>query len=129
MRDIVAYAASRFITVVPEIEMPGHAQAAIAAYPALGTDAAAPPVSSEWGVHTYLYNVDEHTFTFMEDVLTEVMSLFPGRYIHVGGDELVDAVARLLHRELDGWSGCCHRRDGDRVLASLCDRGVVRRVA
>lgn len=87
VRDIVAYAASRFITVVPEIEMPGHAQAAIAAYRALGTDAAAPPVSSDWGVHTYLYNVDEPTFSFMEDVLTEVMALFPGRYIHIGGDE------------------------------------------
>ncbi|HEU4626559.1 MAG TPA: family 20 glycosylhydrolase [Steroidobacteraceae bacterium] len=89
VREIVAYAADRFITVVPEIEMPGHAQAALAAYPELGTDAAAPPVSSDWGVHTYLYNPDDATFAFLEDVLTEVMALFPGQYIHVGGDEAV----------------------------------------
>ena len=89
VRDIVRYAAERFITVVPEIEMPGHAQAAIAAYPARGTDSVAPPVSSDWGVHTYLYNVDDATFGFLEDVLTEVMALFPGQYIHVGGDEAV----------------------------------------
>jgi hexosaminidase len=89
VRDIVAHAASRFITVVPEIEMPGHAQAPIAAYPALGTDAQAPPVSSDWGIHTYLYNVDETTFGFLEDVLKEVMALFPSRYIHVAGDEAV----------------------------------------
>jgi hexosaminidase len=89
VRDIVRYAAERFITVVPEIEMPGHAQAAIAAYPQLGTDGAAPPVSSDWGVHTYLYNVDDATFAFLEDVLTEVMALFPSPYIHVGGDEAV----------------------------------------
>jgi hexosaminidase len=89
VRDIVRYAAERFITVVPEIEMPGHAQAAIAAYPRLGTEGPVPPVSSDWGVHNYLYNVDESTFAFLEDVLTEVMSLFPGQYIHIGGDEAV----------------------------------------
>jgi hexosaminidase len=89
VRDIVRYAADRFITVVPEIEMPGHAQAAIAAYPQLGTEGATPPVSPDWGVHNYLYNVDESTFTFLEEVLTEVMALFPGQYIHIGGDEAV----------------------------------------
>ena len=88
IRDIVAYASARYITIVPEIEMPGHAQAAIAAYPQLGTESAAPPpVSHDWGVHTWLYNVDESTFAFLEDVLGEVMQLFPGSYIHVGGDE------------------------------------------
>src|SRR6185312_8925842 len=87
IRAIVAYAAERFITVVPEIEMPGHAQAAIAAYPEFGVTGAAPPVSPDWGVHTYLYNVDEKTFGFLEDVLGEVMDLFPSPYIHVGGDE------------------------------------------
>jgi hexosaminidase len=87
VRDIVRYAADRFITVVPEIEMPGHAQAPIAAYPQLGTGGPTPPVSSDWGVHTYLYNVDDATFAFLEDVLTEVMALFPSPYIHVGGDE------------------------------------------
>ncbi len=78
VREIVRYAAERFITVVPEIEMPGHAQAAIAAYPELGTEGPVPPVSPDWGVHDYLYNVDESTFAFLENVLTEVMQLFPG---------------------------------------------------
>jgi hexosaminidase len=87
VRDIVSYAAERFITIVPEIEMPGHAQAAIAAYPQFGSGGDNPTVSSDWGVHTYLYNVNETTFAFLEDVLSEVMALFPGRYIHVGGDE------------------------------------------
>jgi hexosaminidase len=87
IRDIVRYAAQRYITVVPEIEMPGHAQAAIAAYPQFGVTGKRPPVSHDWGVHTYLYNVDDSTFTFLENVLTEVMDLFPGQYIHIGGDE------------------------------------------
>jgi hexosaminidase len=85
--DIVRYAAQRYITIVPEIEMPGHAQAAIAAYPELGVTGVRPPVSSDWGVHTYLYNVDDATFDFLQDVLIEVMDLFPGHYIHIGGDE------------------------------------------
>jgi hexosaminidase len=94
VRDIVAYAASRHVLVVPEIEMPGHAQAALAAYPELGvTDAGAGhaplEVSNRWGVHTHLFNVDPATFTFLENVLAEVMDLFPGPYIHVGGDEAV----------------------------------------
>lgn len=90
IRDIVAHAARRGITVVPEIEMPGHALSAIRAYPRLGTGAAIPPgVESHWGVFPWLYNVDEATFTFLEDVLAEVMALFPSRYIHVGGDEAV----------------------------------------
>jgi hexosaminidase len=90
IRDIVAYAALRHITVIPEIEMPGHAQAAIAAYPQLGSlSGPAPPVSAKWGVHTYLFNLEPKTFTFLEDVLTEVMELFPSPYIHVGGDEAV----------------------------------------
>ena len=90
VRDIVAFAASRHIEVVPEIEMPGHAQAAIAAYPMLGsTEGPGPVVSSNWGVHTYLFNLEPTTFTFLEDVLEEVMALFPSRYLHVGGDEAV----------------------------------------
>lgn len=90
IRDIVAYAAARHVTIVPEIEMPGHATAAIAAYPELGVapvDVTGP--SSDWGVFDNLYNVDESTFAFTETVLTEVMSLFPGPFIHVGGDEAV----------------------------------------
>lgn len=86
-RDIVAYAAQRHITVVPEIELPGHAQAAIASYPELGVTGKRPAVSPDWGVHTWLFNTDDATFTFLENVLTEVMDIFPGQYIHIGGDE------------------------------------------
>ena len=90
IREIVKFAASRHVTIVPEIDMPGHAQAAIAAYPALGsTEGEPPPVSARWGVHTYLFNADEATLAFLEDVLAEVVDLFPGRYVHVGGDEAV----------------------------------------
>ncbi|MDR7135697.1 hexosaminidase [Lysobacter niastensis] len=87
IRDVVQYAAQRFITVVPEIDLPGHAQAAIAAYPQLGVTGQAPPVSPDWGINTWLFNVDDGTFTFLENVLGEVMELFPSRYIHLGGDE------------------------------------------
>ena len=86
-REIVAYAAARHITVVPEIEMPGHAQAAIASYPQLGVTGRQPPVSNGWGVSPYLFNIDDGTFAFLENVLDEVAAIFPGRYIHVGGDE------------------------------------------
>lgn len=89
VRDIVAFAASRHVTVVPEIEMPGHAQAAIAAYPELGAGDVAPAVSADWGIHDYLFNVEEGTFEALEAVLSEVLALFPGDYIHVGGDEAV----------------------------------------
>ncbi len=90
VREIVAYASARHVTIVPEIEMPGHAQAAIAAYPEFGSATPAPPApSSDWGVHPYLYNVDDKTFDFLDDVLVEVMALFPSKYIHVGGDEAV----------------------------------------
>jgi hexosaminidase len=88
VRELVAYAASRYVTIVPEIEMPGHAQAAIASYPQLGTGGT-PPVSPDWGVHDWLFNADEATLAFLEDVLTEVIELFPGEFVHVGGDEAV----------------------------------------
>ncbi|MDR3525920.1 MAG: family 20 glycosylhydrolase, partial [Rhizomicrobium sp.] len=88
IREIVAYAAARHITVVPEIEMPGHASAAIAAYPRLGSIKHPwRKVSGDWGVFPNPYNVDDRTFGFLQDVLTEVMALFPSPYIHVGGDE------------------------------------------
>jgi hexosaminidase len=88
-REIVAYAAARHITVVPEIEMPGHASAAIAAYPQLGVTGKPSVVPADWGIYQNLFNVDESTFAFLEDVLGEVIELFPGEYIHVGGDEAV----------------------------------------
>ncbi len=90
IRDVVRYAAERHITVVPEIDVPGHATAAVAAYPQLGVRRGARlAVSNEWGVNTNLFNVEENTFVFLENVLAEVVELFPGRYIHVGGDEAV----------------------------------------
>ncbi len=89
VREIVAYAAERFITIVPEIEMPGHASAAIAAYPQLGVTGKAGAVPADWGIYQNLFNVDESTFAFLEDVLAETLELFPSEYIHVGGDEAV----------------------------------------
>jgi hexosaminidase len=90
-REIVAYAAARSITVVPEIEMPGHAQAAISSYPQLGTRPAATKVMADWGVYPDIFNVEDATFAFLEDVLDEVMAIFPSPYIHVGGDEALKA--------------------------------------
>ena len=102
IRDIVRYAEERYVTIVPEIEMPGHAQAAIAAYPQFGVTGRNPAVSHDWGINTYLYNVDESTFGFLQDVLDEVIDLFPSRYIHVGGDEAAkdqwQASARVQQR-------------------------------
>ncbi|MEP7154851.1 MAG: family 20 glycosylhydrolase [Betaproteobacteria bacterium] len=89
VREIVAYAADRGITIVPEIEMPGHASATLVAFPRLGAGDHPPrAVPSDWGVYEYAYNPEEPTFTFLENVLTEVMALFPGKFIHVGGDEV-----------------------------------------
>jgi hexosaminidase len=87
VREIVAYAAERFITVVPEIEMPGHAQAAIASYPWLGTTGASVRVMEVWGVSRNILRPVDSVVTFMQDVLSEVLELFPGPFIHVGGDE------------------------------------------
>jgi hexosaminidase len=86
-RDIVRYAAARFVTVVPEIDLPGHSQAAVAAYPWLGVTAEHPPVWTSWGISPWLLNPDEKTLRFIDDVLDEVMRLFPSRYISIGGDE------------------------------------------
>ena len=87
VREIVAYARDRFINVIPEIEMPGHSQAAIAAYPELGNLDQPLEVSTTWGIHQNILNPEESTIRFMENVLTEVMALFPSEYIHIGGDE------------------------------------------
>lgn len=86
-REIVRYAADRFITVIPEIEMPGHAQAAIAAYPELGCTGKQVPVLTTWGVSDEVFCPNEVTFEFLENVLLEVMDIFPSTYIHIGGDE------------------------------------------
>ena len=88
VKDIVAYAAKKYIEVIPEIEMPGHSQAVLAAYPQFGANAdKIYQVKTKWGVSEDVLFPREETFTFLEDVLTEVMALFPGQYIHIGGDE------------------------------------------
>jgi hexosaminidase len=89
LREIVAYAADRYMTVVPEIDMPGHAQSAIAAYPELGVFNVPVEVATTWGVHPYLYSPTEEVFQFLKDVLSEVMAIFPSTFIHIGGDEAV----------------------------------------
>ena len=91
VREIVAFAATRHVQIVPEIDMPGHAQAALAAYPELGAIDSHPslPVSANWGVHSHLFSLEPGTFEFLEGVLDEVMQLFPSPYIHIGGDEAV----------------------------------------
>ena len=88
IKDVVAYASKKFITIIPEIEMPGHSQAVLAAYPQLGCNQdKIYEVQTKWGVSEDVLCPREETFTFMQDVLTEVMALFPGQYIHIGGDE------------------------------------------
>ena len=87
IRDVVRYAAERYVTVVPEIEMPGHAKAALAAYPELACTPGPFEVRTTWGVDDDIFCPGDSTFALLEDVLTEVIELFPGRYIHVGGDE------------------------------------------
>jgi hexosaminidase len=90
IRELVAYAAARHITILPEIDMPGHAQAAVAAYPEeVGVTGERPPVSVDWGVNPYLFDTDERSLKFIEGVLDEVLELFPSPFIHIGGDEAV----------------------------------------
>jgi hexosaminidase len=88
IREVVAYAAARHITVIPEIEMPGHTQASLAAYPEYSCIGYGVEVINDWGVFKEIYCAgNEDTFTFLENVLTEVTELFPSEYIHIGGDE------------------------------------------
>jgi hexosaminidase len=87
IREVVAYAERRYINVIPEIEMPGHSTAALAAYPELACTEGPFEVSTVWGVTEDIYCPKEETFAFLENVLTEVMELFPSPYIHIGGDE------------------------------------------
>ena len=97
-REVVAYAAARHVTVVPEIEMPGHARAAIAAYPELGVTGEPIAVWTDWGVTPYILNADSSTVAFMQDVLGEVLNIFPSRFIHVGGDEAAKDLWRASPR-------------------------------
>lgn len=88
IRDVIKYAQSRYVTIVPEIEMPGHAMALLSAYPELGGNPdKIVEAATKWGVFEDVVFPREETFKFLEDVLTEVIDLFPGQYIHIGGDE------------------------------------------
>ncbi len=88
IREIVAYAEARHVLIIPEIELPGHSVAAIAAYPELSCTGEPIPVEHEWGVFKDIYCAgNENTFEFLENVLAEVCELFPSPYIHIGGDE------------------------------------------
>lgn len=87
IKEVVKYAADRYITIIPEIEMPGHSLAALAAYPELACTPGPFRPATLWGVFPDIYCPKEKTFEFLENVLAEVMELFPGKYIHIGGDE------------------------------------------
>ncbi len=103
IKEIAKYAESKFVTIVPEIEMPGHSTAALASYPELSCTGIPFNVATTWGIHKDIYCTGkEKTFKFLEDVLDEVINLFPGKYIHIGGDEAPK----------DRWKHCpdCQRR-------------------
>lgn len=87
IKEVVAYAKERHITVVPEIEMPGHALAALASYPEYSCTGGPFEVGKTWGVLDDVFCPKDETFTFLENILSEVMALFPSEYIHIGGDE------------------------------------------
>ncbi len=91
IREIVEYARQRHVTIVPEIEMPGHSLAALAAYPELACSKGPFEVATTWGVFEDVYCPKEETFQFLENVLAEVCELFPGEYVHIGGDEVPKA--------------------------------------
>jgi len=86
-RDVVAYAKERGVTVLPEIEMPGHSLAALAAYPELANTPGPFEVRTTWGISDEVFSPRDATFTFLENVLREVMDIFPSEFIHIGGDE------------------------------------------
>ncbi|HEX7652182.1 MAG TPA: beta-N-acetylhexosaminidase, partial [Verrucomicrobiae bacterium] len=89
IKEVVQYAAARHITVVPEIEMPGHATAALVAYPQYGCSGQTYAIQMKGGVFHGIYDpAKEETYRFLEDILTEVFVLFPGQYVHIGGDEV-----------------------------------------
>ncbi|KPH66580.1 family 20 glycosylhydrolase [Novosphingobium sp. ST904] len=89
LKALVAYAAERGITVVPEIDLPGHAQALVASYPEVGVLGDRPAVSHDWGVNPWLFNPNDAGMTFVRNVLDELMEVFPSQFIHIGGDEAV----------------------------------------
>lgn len=108
IKEVVQYAASKYITVVPEIEMPGHARAAIAAYPELSCNEQFLPVPGLWGVFEDIFCSKPKTIEFLKDVLDEVVELFPSEYIHIGGDEALK----------ERWNHC------DQCKKTMSDNGL-----
>jgi hexosaminidase len=109
MREVVSHAERRHITVVPEIDVPGHATAAIAAYPELGVAGhAVQRVPASWGIYDNVFNLEESTFEFLEGVLSEVVEIFPGPFVHLGGDEV----------ETGQWAG------SDRTRERMAELGI-----
>lgn len=107
IKEVISYASKRFVTIIPEIEMPGHALAALAAYPELSCNGGSFSPATTWGVFDDVFCPKESTFDFLENVLAEVIELFPGPYIHIGGDECPKV----------RWKSCSHcqelmRREG-----------------
>ncbi len=98
IRDVIKYASDRHITIIPEIEMPGHASAALEAYPEFSCTGGPFESAKTWGVFKDVYCPKEETFVFLENILSEVCELFPGKYIHIGGDECPK----------DRWKECPH---------------------
>lgn len=99
VRELVSYAAERFVTIIPEIEMPGHALAAIACYPELSCGLEDHyETATKWGVFKQVYCPKDETFKFLEDVMDEVFELFPSKLVHIGGDECPKA----------SWKECEH---------------------
>ena len=107
IRTILAHAATRHVRVVPEVEVPGHSQAAIAAYPEVGNTGEQLPVATKWGVIRHILNPEESTIRFYQNVFDEVIDLFDSPYIHIGGDEcekdewIASPRAQETLRELD----------------------------
>ena len=116
IREVVAYARKKFVTVIPEIGMPGHAIAALAAYPELSCTGGPFEVEGRWGIFNDVYCPKESTFEFLENVLAEVMELFPGEYIHIGGDEC----PKLR------WENCCHCQAKMKELGLKDEHGLQR---
>jgi len=98
IKEVIEYAKKRFVTIIPEIEMPGHAMAALASYPELSCTGGPFEVEGLWGIFNDIYCPKDETFTFLENVLSEVIDLFPSKYIHIGGDEAPKV----------RWKNCAH---------------------